>query len=1419
MTRNGGRGVVGVLVTFGLIVFFSGLGQQAHATSNPVPYISSTSPVTVAPGSAQVTLTVNGTNFVSGSLVVWIQHQVVTTLATTYVGPDRLTAVIPATDLATYASALIEVVSPGPNNTYLVSNEAPFTVTPSTGTSQAALVFRLTAQSPSAGNHPNIPIFADLNGDGILDLAVSNQNQGNGYVSIFYGLGGGAFSAATNYPVADGPEGMAVGDFNNDGYLDLAVVDMNNSSYSILLGSADGTFTVTTTDLPVTGTFPYAIVAGDFNQDGKLDLAVACQDPTTGGFVYILLGNGDGTFSSPLHYGSLGTPEGLVTADFNGDGYLDLAVSDYENNDVWVLTGNGDGTFSSGTPYSVAPASGAAGLVANDFNGDGQTDLAVSDITSGGVTVFLNSSGTFTQTSQSPIAAAGGYFVGSADLSGDNIQDLAVADYSSNTFSALFGNGDGTFQTPPVSYTVDPKAQSILGLALASVTANGRFDVVTTDLPNEQVEVLLQTATLNPNPSSVTFPNTDVGTTSSPMTVTLENSGSAPLIISAISSSDSEFAESNTCGSLPATLWVDASCVVTVTFAPSTYNTRSATLSIDDNASATAQTVALSGVGLEPVASLTGTLNFPNQFEGTSSSALMATLTNSGNAALTITGIGVTGAYSETNTCGSSVGAGASCSISVTFKPTTQGTAGGTLTVTDDSGFSSSTTQVLSMTGTGIGPTAAVAPVTLTFGSQLVGTTSTTQTVTLSNSGTAALTITSVAVGGTNGGDFSQTNTCGTSLNAGANCVITVTFKPTATGTRSGTVTVTDNTGGITGSIQTATLTGTAVAPVASVTPSSLPAFAGTLVGSSSSPQIVTLSNTGSAALTITSVAIGGTNSGDFSQTNNCGTSVATGANCTVNVTFKPAATGSRTGTLTLTDNNNAVSGSAETVSLTGTGTAPVVSLSSLPAFGNQLVGTKSATQAVTLSNTGTAALTITGIALSGTGAADFSETNTCGTSVAAGSNCTISLTFDPATLGAVSATLTVTDNNNAVSGSAQTLSLTGTGTGPAVTLSATSLTFPSENVGTASVVQPVTITNSGTATLSLTGITVSGDFSISNPCGTSLAVGAMCTVNVTFKPTAIGSRTGAVTITDNATTGTQTVSLGGTGLGSEASLSASSLTWGPELVGVTSAAQSVTLKNTGNAAMTVTGMTASGDFAQTNACGSSVAAGASCTVNVTFAAKAGGALSGTLTLTDSSLTGNQTVALSGTGQDFTLTATTGSASVSAGQTATYNLTLTPVGGLNEAVALSCTGLASSSEASCTVSPSSVTPTAATPVTVTVTTTAPSHLLPISHPRLPLPGGQVEWLLIALLGLAGMTWLAKRRPRAVPVGLRVALATACIAVVLAIGMAACGGSGSSITTTASGGTPTGNYSITVTGSATSGSVTDSHNVALTMTVQ
>ena len=213
----------------------------------------------------------------------------------------------------------------------------------------------------------------DFNNDGKPDLAVANLNS----VSIVLGNGDGSFQPPVSYTVPDYAASVTVADLNGDGKLDLAVPS-SGGTVSILLGNGDGTFQPAV-NYPA-GYAPASVAVGDFNGDGKLDLAVAnfgipcCSGPR--GSVAILLGNGDGTFQPPSHYAAGSNPLSIATADFNNDGKLDLAVStDYSG--VQVLLGNGDGTFQPAVRYNV-PAY-AASLAIADFNNDGKPDLAVAD--------------------------------------------------------------------------------------------------------------------------------------------------------------------------------------------------------------------------------------------------------------------------------------------------------------------------------------------------------------------------------------------------------------------------------------------------------------------------------------------------------------------------------------------------------------------------------------------------------------------------------------------------------------------------------------------------------------------------------------------------------------------------------------------------------------------------------------------------------------------------------------------------------------------------------------------------------------------------------------------------------------------------------------------------------------------------------
>jgi centrosomal CEP192-like protein/parallel beta helix pectate lyase-like protein/ASPM-SPD-2-Hydin domain-containing protein len=312
-------------------------------------------------------------------------------------------------------------------------------------------------------------------------------------------------------------------------------------------------------------------------------------------------------------------------------------------------------------------------------------------------------------------------------------------------------------------------------------------------------------------------------------------------------------------------------------------------------------------------------------------------------------------------------------------------------------------------------PQVGLTPNVLVFSSQTVNTSSPSQTITLANTGTAGLTLSGITLSGTNASDFNQTNTCGSTVSAGAACTINVTFVPTAAGIRTATVSIADN---ATGSPHVVGLSGTGLlaAPAATVNPVNL-VFQSQTLGTTSATQQVTLTNSGNATLNISAV----TPTGDFVQTNNCGTSLNAGGSCTISVSFTPIAGGPRTGTLTLIDD---AATSPQKVALTGTGLAPAPGVSISPAtlaFSGTLVGSASGTQIVTLTNTGKATLNISAISTS----SDFSQTNNCSASLAPSAKCSINVSFKPASGGNRTGTLQIMDD---VNGSPQAVNLSGVG-------------------------------------------------------------------------------------------------------------------------------------------------------------------------------------------------------------------------------------------------------------------------------------------------------------------------------------------------------------------------------------------------------
>jgi hypothetical protein len=647
------------------------------------------------PGAAALTLTVNGSGFVAGSVVDWNG----TALPTVFVSGSQLTATVPATDLAAQISAPVTVVNPTPSQG--PSNPILFVVTPATANVTTAETDLAPPGTPAA------VIAADFNHDGIPDLAVvlSAGTTLPNSVAIYLGNGDGTFGAPQTFAVGNDPVALCAADFNGDGKIDLAVVNDQDATVSILLGNGDGTFQAQST--APTGANPGSVVAGDFNSDGYIDLAIA----NTSASVSVLLGKGDGTFTAKPDFAVGSHPIGIATGDFNGDCHLDLAVADAGISVVFVFFGNNNGTFA---PHgNVATGSPPHSLIAADLNGDGILDLVTADdncsatpCPAGLVSVLLgNSNGTFQHAVTYPTGSTA-YQVVAGDFNGDGFTDLATANMEGNSASVLLGSGTGTFAAP-IDFTVNGAPTT---LAVSDFNLDGRLDLALTSLagnstPDASINMPLQAGVAGLAPTALTFPSEDFAVAAPPQSITLSNTGSAALALSNIlitGADTADFSATNDCAS---SLAIGATCTITVTFVPQASGTRGAALSVSTGpaANATVSAVTLTGTGIASTATLNVTaLAFNPQIVSTAGGNQYFTLTNNGNASLTFGSISVAGAnpgdFSATTTCQSAIAAGSSCSVFVTFTPSAGGPRSALLTVSDSAPGGS---QAVNLSGTG----------------------------------------------------------------------------------------------------------------------------------------------------------------------------------------------------------------------------------------------------------------------------------------------------------------------------------------------------------------------------------------------------------------------------------------------------------------------------------------------------------------------------------------------------------------------------------------------------------------------------------------------------------------------------------------------------------------------------------------------
>ncbi len=425
---------------------------------------------------------------------------------------------------------------------------------------------------------------------------------------------------------------------------------------------------------------------------------------------------------------------------------------------------------------------------------------------------------------------------------------------------------------------------------------------------------LFPTVTLTPDP--LDCPDTRVGESSTTQTLTATRGpGTLPVAIFSVRLGDSvNFSVQNDLCSNTILSNDGDFCTVDIVFSPQARSHYSTTFSLISISSDIIDSVLIEGSGVEPVVTLSVTsIDFGDQTVNKSSSAHQVTMLNSGNEALTIASIEASAGFTVTDDCGDTLAADATCTLNVVFTPTAEQQYDGSVTITDDA---SSSPQTISLTGAGIAagqPDASLSKQLVEFGNQLVGTTSAAQSVVLTSTGTVNLAITSI----TASADFAVTHDCVTPLAPDASCNLNITFIPPSTGNFTGTVLVTDD---ASDSPQTINLTGVGITvsgPQASFS-TNLIDFGQVAINTSTTPQVLTLTNTGDESLVISDIVLGGENPEHFSGADDCESdTIAPSRSCSGAITFHPTQKGIFTATLNVYDN---ATGSPQVVSLTGIG-------------------------------------------------------------------------------------------------------------------------------------------------------------------------------------------------------------------------------------------------------------------------------------------------------------------------------------------------------------------------------------------------------------------------------------------------------------------------------------------------------------------
>src|SRR5277367_1345325 len=720
---------------------------------------------------------------------------------------------------------------------------------------------------------------------------------------------------------------------------------------------------------------------------------------------------------------------------------------------------------------------------------------------------------------------------------------------------------------------------------------------------------------LSPSVTSVSFGSVAVGTTAT-QSLSVTNTGLGTVTIASAALTGAGF---TVVGGNPAgTIGVGQSSTIQLQFAPTSAGAINGSLTILSDASNSPLAISITGTGTQAGLTIApSALTFGNVIVGQTGTQSVK-LTNSGNSSVTInlatvtgTGFGISGLSLPTTLTG-----GQSISFSAQFTPTGASAASGSITFTDNAPGSP---QVVSMIGTGVATNSSLVatPGSVAFGNMSVGGSSP-QTITLTNNGNISATISAISASGSG---FSATGLAvPLTLAANQSTTLTAQFAPTTVGAASGSIQITSNASNPT---VTVALSGSGVQGNLTANPTSIN-FGSLLVGASGSVS-VTLKNTGTGSVAISQGSASGTG---FSITGLTAQTLTAGESTSFTAKFAPTAAGSATGSVSITSN---APGSPLVIGLSGSGTASQAQLTISPAsvaFGSVSVGS-TGSQTVTLTNPGNAALTVSQAIPSGTG---FSMSGaSMPMTINAGGSASFTAKFSPTTVGSNTGGISIVSN---APGSPATIALSGTGIEGQLGASPSSVNFGSVAVGSTGS-QSITLTNSGSASVTISQATVSGTgFSISG-LSTPLALGAglSTTFSAQFAPTSAGSPSGSISIVSNGLNSPTTISLSGIGTQPQLAASPTTAAFGNVATG-TNSSQTISLTNGGSAALTISSATVAGaGFSTTGlTVPLSIAAGKTATFNAVFGPSAAGSVTGSVALVSNAPNSPFTIALSGTG-------------------------------------------------------------------------------------------------------------------------------------------------------------------------------------------